>query len=90
MLEDEIISPRYTNTQGFAIDSQYVQNDMLRWLLTGLWGKKIEDTQEGSRSGKTFTYTVPHEFNIDNCYILVFVTRGKEEVLNCIKVKVVN
>jgi hypothetical protein len=64
----------------------YIQNNMLRWLVTGQWGEKIEKTKTGERTKKTFTYKVPDGWNIDNIDIAAFVTRDKVEILNGLRI----
>lgn len=79
----------------------YVHNHVLRDLITGQWGDPIpsEKTAKGSKYTKTFTYTVPADFNgavippgggavdIAKCDIVVFVTRDKVEILNGLEIK---
>jgi thiol-disulfide isomerase/thioredoxin len=65
----------------------YIQNNVLRHLVTGQWGEKIETTTVGARNKKTYTYVVPANFNIDNLDVALFVTHNKVEVLNAIRVK---
>ena len=57
-------------------DSNYVHNHMLRHLLTGQWGDTVTTTQQGTLVARTYSYTVPQGFNIDNCEISAFVTRS--------------
>jgi hypothetical protein len=65
----------------------YMQNNMLRHLVTGQWGEKVETTTTGSRNKKTYTYQVPENINIDNVDITAFVTRDRVEILNALKIK---
>jgi hypothetical protein len=69
------------------IDEAYTQNNMLRWLVTGQWGEKIEATTTGTRNKKEYKYVVPENFNIDNMDVAAFVTRGHVEILNGLRVK---
>lgn len=53
----------------------YSHNHMLRWLLTGQWGVDIAPMKKGTLITKTFTYTVPANFNIANCDVSAFVSQ---------------
>jgi hypothetical protein len=78
----------------------YVQNHVLRHLLTGQWGEVITTpTTKDAKVSKTYTYTVPEHYNgitvegggavvIENCEVVVFVSRGKTDILTAIKVPV--
>ena len=80
----------------------YAENNVLRHLITGQWGEVIPaaSTVKGSKYTKTYTYTVPADYNgatippgggavvISNCDVAVYIARGNNEILNGIKVKV--
>ena len=80
----------------------YAENNVLRHLITGQWGEVIPtaSTAKGSKYTKTYTYTVPADYNgatippgggavvISNCDVAVYIARGNNEILNGIKVKV--
>jgi hypothetical protein len=79
----------------------YVHKHMLREMITGQWGDLVPETMtaKGSKYTKTYTYTVPADYNgatippgggavdIDQCEVAVFVAREKVEILNGIVVK---
>jgi thiol-disulfide isomerase/thioredoxin len=78
----------------------YEQKHVLRHFITGQWGDAVpsDKTSTGSKYTKTYTYTVPTDYNgatippgggavnIANCEVVVFVSRGKTEILNGAKV----
>jgi len=94
LLQDGLVS----NQSGGG--SSYVQNHVLRDLITGQWGEAItESTDVASKVSKTYTYTVPADYNgtntegggavvISDLKVVVFVTRGQTDVLNVIKIDV--
>lgn len=78
----------------------YVQNHVLRDLITGQWGEVVtESTDSADFVQKTFNYAVPADYNgtttegggavvINDLRVVVFVTRGQTDVLTAIKVDV--
>lgn len=58
----------------------YTHNYMLRHLITGQWGDTIAQPETGTLINKSFTYTVPAEYNVENSEIAVFVTETKEDI----------
>ncbi len=69
------------------MDSNYIHNNLLRHFITEQAGQLLTETTIGDRNRRVYTYTVPVEFNINNCDIVAFVTRTDTEVLNGIKIK---
>jgi len=98
-LQNNLISKQ---SGGTPDPNNYVQNNVLRHLLTGQWGEVVPatSTKTGTKYSKTYTYTVPADYNgatippgggavnIANCDVAVFVARGQKEILNAVKVKV--
>lgn len=90
------------NQSGGTPANAYLQNNVMRTLITGQWGEVVpaSSTKATSKYTKTYTYTVPADYNgatippgggavdISKCDVAVYVTRGQQEVLNGIKVKV--
>ena len=78
----------------------YVQDHVLRHLLTGQWGETITEAKTvGSKVTKTVKYTVPADYNgtgvtgggavvIDDLEVVAFVSKGQTEILNAAKVDV--
>ncbi len=91
-----------TSRQSGAPDpNNYVQDHVLRDLVTGLWGEVItEEKKEGAKISKTFVYDVPADYNgatippgggavvIDNLKVVVFVARGQANILNALEIDV--
>lgn len=61
---------------GSAEGANYVHNKILRHMLTGTWGETISTTTKGTLVQKTYKYTVPSEYDVLECDIAVFVTKG--------------
>ncbi len=71
----------------------YEQNHVLRHLLTGQWGEPVTtETKTGSKVSKTYTYTVPADYNgtateggglvkIEDCEVVVFVSQNRTNIL---------
>jgi len=56
--------------------STYSHKDVLRSMITGAWGDVVSATTQTSFISRTYTYVVPAGYNIDNCNVAIFVTRG--------------
>lgn len=59
--------------------NNYVHKHMLRHMITGLWGDNIPVTSQGTLVTRNYSYTVPTNFNIDNCEISIFVTKDNNK-----------
>ncbi len=80
----------------------YVQNHVLRDLITGQWGEVVPDasTKMGQKYTKTYKYIVPENYNgatippgggevkIEDCHIIVFVSEGKTNIVTGIEVPI--
>ncbi|MBP9689564.1 MAG: Omp28-related outer membrane protein, partial [Bacteroidia bacterium] len=78
----------------------YEQNHVLRNLLTGQWGDVVTETKTtGTKVRKTYTYPVPADYNgtavegggavvIENCSVVVFISRGKTDVLTAVEIPI--
>ena len=75
LLENNVIA--YQSNGG----ANYNHKHMLRWLLTDQWGDTTQTTTQGSLVTKTYTYTVPANFNIDNCDVAVYVAESHQEII---------
>jgi hypothetical protein len=95
LLQDKIMSRQ----SGAPDPSNYEQNHVLRDLLTGQWGNKNTETTAGTKYSKTYTYSVPTNYNglgtegggavvIDNLKVVVFVCESGKNVLNAVEVDV--
>jgi thiol-disulfide isomerase/thioredoxin len=78
LLESHVFG--YQSDYANGAHQDYDHKHILRYLITGQWGKKISTTSKGSLYVDTFYYTVPIEWNMDNCDIAAFITESKQEV----------
>ena len=60
--------------------SNYNHKNILRHFLTGQWGDTIQNLSSGSFRAKTYTYTVPSTYNINNCDVAVYVAETHQEI----------
>lgn len=83
--------------------NNYEQNHVVRDFITGQWGEVVPEasTKMASKFTKTFTYTVPENYNgpdtfkegggmvkIEDCEIVVFVAEGKTNIVTGIEVPI--
>lgn len=82
--------------------NNYEQNHVLRDLFTGQWGEVVpaDKTTKGSKYTKTFTYTVPENYNgatippgggavkIEDCSVIMYVAEGKTNIVTGIEVPI--
>lgn len=84
LLESHIIGPQnISGTMNYSYDHKY----MLRTFVTGQWGDTVSHTSYGSFISRTYTYTVPSGYNIDNCDVAAYVAEGHEEIITGTQVK---
>jgi Outer membrane protein Omp28 len=83
--------------------AQYVHNHVLRDFITGQWGEEIDasETMMDSKITRTFTYTVPEDYNganippgggvvvIEDCEIAAYVSDGRVKILNGARTNIV-
>ncbi len=81
-LESGVLGPQ----TGGGMGNNYEHNHIFRHLLTGQWGDEVTTTTQGASETRTYTYTVPEDFIIENCDVAAFVTEGHQEVYTGIKV----
>ena len=91
LLQSNILGPQ---TNG-GLGNNYVHKHMLRHLLTDQWGDEITTTTEGTFIQKTYTYTIPADYNgvdciVENCSIAVFVTETHQEILSGTEVQAID
>lgn len=79
LLESKVIG--YQSDYANGSHKDYSHSHMLRWMLTGQWGESIAPVKKGSLITKTFTYTVPETFKIENCDVAAYISEtGKEQI----------
>lgn len=83
LIQSHIFGPQSSGGAG----NNYEHMHMLRDMITGQWGDEISETTEGSFVERTYTYTVPEEFNdveciVEDCEVVVFVAETHQEILS--------
>lgn len=99
LLQDNI----YCKHSGGTPDANnYQVNHVLRDMITGQWGTVVSASGQakGSKVSKTFTYTVPADYNgatippgggtvvIDDLKVAIFVANGQTDILNALEIDV--
>ena len=96
LVQDGLVSRQSGGTPSNA----YVQNHVLRDFITGQWGEAItENTDKDSHVRKTYSYSVPADYNgtgtegggavvVSDLKVIVFVTSGQVDVLNAIEIDI--
>ncbi|MCX6243981.1 MAG: Omp28-related outer membrane protein [Bacteroidetes bacterium] len=83
LIQDHIFGPQ----TGGGAGNNYEHMHMLRYLITGQWGDAVTTTTTGSLVEKTYTYTVPADYNsipciVSKCQVVAFVTESHQEILS--------
>ncbi|MFK5856718.1 MAG: Omp28-related outer membrane protein [Bacteroidota bacterium] len=91
VLQSNILGPQTGGNAG----NNYVHNHMLRYLITGQWGEEITTTAQGTFVERTYTYTVPENYNdvdciVEDCKIAVFVTETHQEIYSGVEVPAID
>lgn len=91
VLQSNILGPQTGGNAG----NNYVHNHMLRYLITGQWGEEITTTAQGTFVERTYTYTVPENYNdvdciVEDCKIAVFVTETHQEIYSGVEVSAID
>ena len=73
LTEDHIIGYQYDVTATPPDIGDYDHRHVLRSYITDLWGDEVTITLTGSSDIRTYTFTVPDEFDIANCNTVAFV-----------------
>lgn len=73
------------NITGFQVTPQgnnanYNHTHVMRAYITGTWGDGVTTTAAGTTVDRTYTYTVPVEWNIANCDVTAFVGEIQSDV----------
>lgn len=72
---------------GGNMGNNYVHMQRLVDLLTGQWGDEITQTTQGTFIDRTYTYTIPEDYNnvaalLEDMEIAVFVTETHQEIIS--------
>lgn len=82
LLQDHVFGPQAGGNAG----NNYEHMHMLRHLITGQWGDEVTTTTAGSLVNRTYTYTVPEDYNgvpvvMDDINVAVFVSETHQEII---------
>ncbi|MCB0792597.1 MAG: Omp28-related outer membrane protein [Flavobacteriales bacterium] len=58
----------------------YDHTNVLRAYMTDVWGDEVTTTTAGTSVTRTYTYTVPLDFDVSNCKVVAFVSEYQNEV----------
>ncbi len=77
VVEDAIVSPQAGESDN------YVHNNVARIVLTNILGDQFTVSQANSTKNFTYSTSIPSEYNLDNCRIVVYVQRkfGNQTVI---------
>lgn len=78
LMEDHIIGWQTDYTNGNQ--PNYDHTNVLRDYITPVWGDEVTTTTAGISVTRTYTYTVPTDWDISNCQVVGFVSEFKTEV----------
>lgn len=91
LLQNKVYGPQI----GGGAGNNYEHNHMLRYLITGQWGEEITTTTEGTFVERTYTYTIPEDYNqvpviVENCDIAVFVSETQQEIYSGVTIPAID
>jgi hypothetical protein len=85
MVDNNYINIAVTENQVYGYQANggdnYEHNHILRDLVTGQWGDEIATPEAGDLISRSYTYTLPSEYDASNCDITVFVAEGHSEII---------
>lgn len=79
LTENGIIGPQ-TDYGPSGNHTDYEHNHVLRTYITPTWGEAVGTTAQGTSVIRTYTFTVPEEWNAANCDVVAFVSEDHSEV----------
>lgn len=79
LVESGIIGPQ-TDYGPSGNHTDYEHNHVLRSYITGTWGEAVNTTTQGTSLVRTYTFTVPEQWNVANCEVVAFVSEDHSEV----------
>ncbi|MGB1294816.1 MAG: Omp28-related outer membrane protein [Flavobacteriales bacterium] len=90
LLQNNISGPQvnglHFNPDQVAFDGSYLHQHALRHLITGQWGEVIDTTSVGTLITRTYSYTVPANYNSIDCSLgdielVGFIADGKKNIV---------
>lgn len=79
LTENGIIGPQ-TDYGPSGNHTDYEHNHVLRTYITPTWGEAVGTTAQGTSVIRTYTFTVPEEWNAANCDVVAFVSEDHSDV----------
>lgn len=88
-LENHVFAYQSDYANGNHTD--YDHKHIMRHLITGQWGDIISNqTTKGTLVKKTYKYTVPANFKIENCDVVVYVAESQQEIYTAVQAPAVS
>ena len=84
--ENGIIGPQVDYGPG-GNQANYTHNHVLRDYITDTWGDPVTTTAQGTSVLRTYSFTVPEEWDIANCEVVAFVSEDRSEVYQVSEVR---
>ena len=83
LLQNNTLGPQTGGNMG----NEYVHQHRLVHMITGQWGEVINETSQGDFIDRTYTYTVPADYNgipveIAELEVVVFMTETNQEIIS--------
>lgn len=83
LLQNNTLGPQTGGNQG----NNYNHMRRLVHMVTGQWGEEINTTTEGSFVDRTYTYTIPEDYNtipviLSDMELVVFMTETHQEIIS--------
>ena len=83
LLQNNTLGPQ----TGGGMSDEYVHQHRLVYLLTGQWGEDITSTSTGDFVDRTYTYTIPADYNgitaeLADMEVVVFMTETTQELIS--------
>ncbi len=85
LLQNNTIGPQVKSGVGVIPDYNHMRR--LVYMVTGQWGEEITTTTEGSFIDRTYTYTIPEDYNnipviLSDMELVVFMTETHQEIIS--------
>jgi len=83
LLQNNTLGPQTGGNMG----NEYVHQHRLVHMVTGQWGEIINETSNGDFIDRTYTYTIPADYNdvpveISELEVVVFMTETNQEIIS--------
>ena len=82
LLQDNTLGPQ----SGGGAGNNYNHMHRLVWMLTEQWGEEITTTTSGTFVDRTYTYTIPADYNgvgaeLADLHVVAFITESNQEII---------